>query len=177
MELTYYKNLKSNPHISIKVLSPLIKRGVREQKAYIASGLYIGELSYSFAFDPSTMALTIEWREENDTYKRKIRIESERSNLPSLRDSLVYFFICPQTGHKSRILYKVGSFFWCRRAFRAVYPQQMESRRNRAISYRDEPYRKYGKKYYRGKLTPYGVRCQRYELRELNVLRQIKELL
>ena len=178
MELTYYKTLKSNPHFSLKDLSPLIKRGVTEQKAYIASGLPLGGLSYSFAFDPSTMELTIEWTDEDEeTYKRKIQIVAERSNLPSLNGSVVYYFVCPRTGHKSRILYKVGSYFWSRRAFKAVYPQQMESRHSRAISYREEPYRKHGKEYYRGKLTPYGKRCIRYEVREQSIFGELEKFL
>ena len=53
----------------------------------------------------------------------------------------------------------------------------MESRHSRAISYREEPYRKHGKEYYRGKLTPYGKRCIRYEVREQSIFGELEKFL
>lgn len=178
MELTYFKQIQANPHFTLKNFSLLIKLGVAEQKEYIARDILLGDILYSVSFNPKKMELSIEWIDEDDeSYKREIQIVAKRSNLPSLSSSVVYYFICPQTGQKSRILYKVGSYFWSRRALKAVYPLQQMSRRNRLLAYREEPYRRHGKRNYRGKATPYGKRCTRYESVEDAKARELDRLL
>lgn len=124
------------------------------------------------------MELTISFEDEDGKkIERNIQVLEERSNLPSLSGSKVYYFICPRQGVKCRILYRVGSYFWSRRAFNAVYPVQMESRQGRQIRYREEPYRRNGKHYYRGKITPYGKRCIRFEQHEEGALEAMGKLL
>lgn len=176
MNIIYYKTLKSNPYFSLKDVSILIKKGVIEEKISKTRTVYLGGMPYRFSFNPSIMTLTIEWEDEA-IYRQDIHIIAESSNLPSQSSSNVYYFVCPGTGLKCRTLYKIGSYFLSRRAFYAIYPQQMKSKRKRIISYREKPYRKNGKEYYRGKLTPYGKRCIRYENRENRLYEELEKYL
>ena len=70
-------------------------------------------------------------------------------------------------------------FYWdyeaSRYAFCHVYSYQNESRINRLLSSfgkNDSPERKYGKKTYKGKVTPYGKRVSKYysKLHRFNVM-------
>lgn len=85
---------------------------------------------------------------------------------------VVRFFTCPATHTLCSKLYFVGGWFVSRRAIHgAMYRTQTKSKLWRLMPdgfLRDDfiPYRRHGKPYYRGKLTPYGKRIQRYIARE-----------
>ncbi len=87
----------------------------------------------------------------------------------NLGKGVVRFFLCPITHKPCRKLYLYGDRFVSRRAMRGVlYRDQAETKIARLIPFamnNDEtnPYRRYGKPYYRGKITPYGKRLERYE--------------
>lgn len=54
-----------------------------------------------------------------------------------------------------------------KRLTQRIEVEQQESHRDRIKTYDDDaPYRAYGKQYYRGKLTPYGKRVQRWQEKE-----------
>ena len=59
-----------------------------------------------------------------------------------------------------------GGGFSGRKALKkALYALQLDSHKYRYVNYPPEgkePFKRYGKKYYRGKLTPYGRKCKRY---------------
>lgn len=167
MRITYYRDLYSNLHFSLSLVAPLIRKAVEVGKfCYTAEAITKNDYSLRFSFDPSTMELTIKCKEgDGEEFEQKVKVIAEKSNLPSLSGSKVYYFICPRQGVKCRKLFKIGSYFWSRRAFKASYPNQRESRNNREIAFVEDPTRKGGKEYYRGKLTPYGRRLQRYDER------------
>ena len=85
-----------------------------------------------------------------------------------------YYFVCPDTGQPCRKLYLVEGKFVSRAAFRPLYEQQTLSRQARQdgnawlFGYAKlenllaEKYRRYT---YRGKLTPYGRRCEKLNAR------------
>lgn len=172
--ITYYKNLNSNPHFTLRNFAPLIKGAIKEGKEMCyTKPLELGEVNYIISFEPKKMMFTIAWTEKGEKYEYKVKVLQERSNLPSLSGSMVYYFVCPRTGQKARVIYRVGNYFWSRRALRTRYYLQTQSRSSRTTSYREDPYRKYGKEYYRGKLTPYGKRLLRYDEHEQ---KQVSEL-
>lgn len=168
MEITYNSYLKANPHFTMRNLAVLIKKSIDEETPYRIENIELGGLKYTISFnpEPDEYKLQIKWVEDGETYKRDIYVRAERSNLPTLKDSYVYYFLCPRTGRKCRTLYKIGCYFWSRSSFRHHYSGQNQSHYDRVISAREEPYKRYGKKMYKGKLTPYGKRCMRYQIRE-----------
>ena len=178
MEITYYKQIQANPHFTLRNFLPLIKKSMEDGVKYgYTTPVELGGVAYSISFEPQHMKLTIAWSEDGEKYSREIRVVQRESNLPSCSGSYVYYFLCPRTLQQARVLYRVGSFFWSRRAFKAVYPLQMVSKHNRDIGAREEPYRRNGKEYYRGKLTPYGKRCIRYEKHEERQLQALQHFL
>lgn len=110
------------------------------------------------------LTLSYVYNDEHMSYN--VPIVERRSNLGR---GVVRFFLCPTTNTLCRKLYLVDGRFVSRRAIHgAMYRNQTKSRRWRNIAdgwMRDDfiPYRRYGKPLYRGKLTPYGKRIQRYE--------------
>ena len=87
----------------------------------------------------------------------------------NLGKGVVRFFLCPITHKPCRKLYLYGDRFISRRAMRgAMYRSQVKSKLDRVMPSgwgTDDfiPYKRYGKMYYRGRLTPYGKRIKRYE--------------
>lgn len=164
MRATYYRHINSNPHFRMREdFLSLIKYGITEDEdCKYSEPLKLGGIEYTVSFSPLLMRLELAWTEDGEQFSRDIYVKREQSNLPSCRESSVYYLLCPLTGRKCRKIYRIGSYFCSRKAFRHVYPQQMESRLYRDISYRDEPFKRYGKEYYKGKLTPYGKRVSKY---------------
>ena len=165
----YYKHIDSNPHFYLRDVSPLLRLALREKKfVNLPNAFSLGGITYTIGFDSQRGELTLRWEEGDGHHTQRIRVEGEPSNIPSLSGSYVYYFICPRTGTKCRVLYKMAEGGFCgRKALpKALYALQMESKSVRYIHYPldgKEPYKPYGKEYYRGKLTPYGRKCQRYE--------------
>ena len=109
---------------------------------------------------------------EGEHRKVTVSLCSEPSNLGK---GQVWYFLCPYTGRKCRTLFLNGKVIASRYAFCHVYSYQNESRINRLLSSfgkNDSPERKYGKKTYKGKVTPYGKRVSKYysKLHRFNVM-------
>ena len=124
-------------------------------------------LDYTIYFKPEvktsggSLSLTLRWEDEGEQHSQTIPIVREESHLIS--GSFVYFFLCP-FGYKAKKLFYIGSSFRSRRAFSHRYYRQNLSRQRREVSKGsgDSPYRRYGKEYYKGRITPYGKRCKRF---------------
>lgn len=165
----YYTQLNANPHFSLRLVSTLIKRATREGIAYETENAFILDgIRYGASFEPQKGALTLRWTEEGRQHIQTIGIVGKPCNIHSLSGAYVYYFVCPLTNTKCRVLYKtIGDGFCGRKALpKALYPLQMNSHRTRYINYPpdgQQPYRRNGKTHYRGRLTPYGKRCQRHE--------------
>jgi hypothetical protein len=105
-----------------------------------------------------------------DTKQEEIRLMFKHSNLDPESKHGYYYFVCPVTGTCCRKLYNVGGQFVGRSAFRALYPNQAQSRKQRkqidllatlgALRYMDGG--KYRKEFYRGKPTRYRLRLEKY---------------
>lgn len=87
----------------------------------------------------------------------------------NIGNGVVRFFDCPITHELCRKLYLHGDMFVSRKAMKGVlYRCQAASKHERAMPSgwaSDDfiPFRRYGKTHYRGKLTPYGKRIERYQ--------------
>ena len=118
-----------------------------------------GRWELSCVFFPKRMELGLLLiNGDGQTIKQMVEIKEEDSNLNN--GSKVYYFLC--RGHKCRTLYSNGTGFYPRQVFRHCYQQQKLSHRDRIVRPKKEPYRAYGKEFYRGKLTPYGKRVRSY---------------
>lgn len=169
MRTTYYLQLDQNPQLRLRWFKPMIRRALESgQPVRLKSPVSIPGVGYTLSLRPEVrvernqIALYLRWEDCGERYFQRIDILRQRSNL--IAGSSVYYFFCQ--GYRSRKLFYLCGQFRSRRSFRHVYPEQMESHGDRAISYREEPYRKYGKPVYRGKLTPYGKKCDKYEQNE-----------
>lgn len=157
----YYAILQNNPCIPLRFLQELITRTVGGETGLVGK-FTLGGYEFEVSFSSEKMLLTLKWEPEKGEERiQRIRILSEESNLHN--GSSVYYFRCPVKGVKCRKLFYIGGCFMSRRAFYHKYPTQQRSHRDRIIMQRPEPYRRGGKRYYRGKLTPYGRRCEKYE--------------
>jgi hypothetical protein len=168
--LTYYRDLHYNPSIQLRWFVPLIKAAIETGKEVTTKEpLSLDGLENTITLTPvvairdGLITLTLEWRDEEQLYKQRVLILQEESNLKS--GSFVYYFLCPY-GYKSRQLFYINNGWRSRRSFRHSYSTQNQSHLQRSFNQLPEPYRKYGKKRYRGELTPYGRRCLRFEMKE-----------
>lgn len=165
----YYTQINANPHFSLRFVSPLLKAAFQKQQTIeLKNAFKLGDIVYTIGFNPKYKWLTLQWEEDGEPHRQTIGVAAYPSNIRSLSGTSVYYFICPHTRTKCRKLYKVeeGVFFSRKALRRTLYPIQMESKALRYVHYpleEQEPYKRYGKEYYRGKLTPYGKKCQRYE--------------
>ena len=102
--------------------------------------------------------------ERNMSYN--VYIYEQEANIGK---GVVRYFDCPITHNLCRKLYFNGSMFVSRKAMRgAMYRCQAMSKWQRTMGSgwaSDEfiPFKPYGKTHYRGKLTPYGKRIERYQ--------------
>lgn len=168
--MTYYRDLHYNPSIRLRWFVPLIKAAIETGKEVTTKEpLSLDGLENTITLTPvvairdGLITLTLEWRDEEQLYKQRVLILQEESNLRS--GSFVYYFLCPY-GYKSRQLFYINNGWRSRRSFRHSYSTQNQSHLQRSFNQLPEPYRKYGKKRYRGELTPYGRRCLRFEEKE-----------
>lgn len=112
--------------------------------------------------------LAIGWEEGGKEYTQWIPIVARPSNL--IKGSEVLYFNC--NGYLCRTLYTDGRGFHSRREFKHHYKTQSLSRKERLLYTMPNPTRKYGKKVYRGKLTPYGKRCERFSTQDDSWIRK-----
>lgn len=114
---------------------------------------------------------------DGEQITEKIRLMFKHSNLnPEGRDGY-YYFVCPVTGSCCRKLYYVGGRFVGRSAFRALYPKQAMSKRQRAeaayyealLLFDEIQGSRYRKDHYRGKPTPYRLRMEKHIRRNIEI--------
>lgn len=117
--------------------------------------------------DNTKMMLTLEYVINQEKQMRyNVTIIERAANIGK---GVVRFFLCPITHKPCRKLYLHDGMFVSRRALHgAMYRNQTESKWNRAIHngcFREDfvPYKRCGKPYYRGKITPYGKRIEKHQ--------------
>lgn len=123
-----------------------------------------GQSSISIKVDNIKMVMSLDYVVDGTkSMKYDVKIVTRTANIGR---GVVRYFVCPKTNNLCRKLYLNCGVFVSRKAMSgAMYQTQVDSKEMRF--YRQllsEPSkRKYGKEYYRGKLTPYGKRLRRYE--------------
>ena len=123
-----------------------------------------GQSSIHIKVDNIKMMMSLDYVVDGNTSMHyDIKIATRTANIGH---GVVRYFVCPKTNSLCRNLYLCGGMFVSRKAMSgAMYQTQAESKQMRL--WRQllvEPQkRKFGKEYYRGKLTPYGKRLRRYD--------------
>lgn len=125
--------------------------------------------SITVSVDNVENTVTFDYRLNGMRICYDVRIVERRSNLGR---GVVRFFSCPVTHALCRKLYLAGNVFMSRKAIRGgLYQAQAKSKLQRLMPIgflREDfiPYKRYGKPFYRGRLTPYGKRILRYTARD-----------
>ena len=126
-----------------------------------------GQSSIRIKVDNINNVMWLEYVVDGERHmKYRVSIIVREANIGK---GVVRFFECPRSYHLCRKLYLYGGMFVSRRAMSgAMYRSQTKSKLERAAHngcLREDfvPYKRYGKLYYRGRLTPYGKRIKRYE--------------
>lgn len=170
MRTTYNTILTQNPCICLRWFAPMIQAastgaGVRTTQPFSLQGLdYVLQIEAEMMKTYNdTYTLSLQWTDGDDICRQAVYIQGEERGL--LNGCKVYYFITPQGDRCKKLFYICGAFR-SRRSFFHRYYCQVESRLQRTINNTPEPYRRSGKRVYRGTLTPYGRRCERYEHRE-----------
>lgn len=117
-------------------------------------GVPFARFSYTHNGKPVTYDVALRWK---------------NSNLNTDTSNGYYYFVCPVTGSLCRNLYFVDGRFVSRQAFKALYPAQVESHRNRerlrywrdVMAADDLANDRYRRETYRGRLTPYGRKIEK----------------
>lgn len=179
MSNEYYPNIRFNFYLEVKRFAKLLDAVADRRTAidgFVETYRDIDGVSrrITYAIDATKMDagagllyLIPSWTdsETGKSLKQRIAVEQQESHL--IAGAHVYYFLCPVSYQRCKKLYLICNGFRCRKTFRHYYPQQHQSHRDRIRTYdEDAPYRAYGKQYYRGKLTPYGKRVQRWEEKE-----------
>lgn len=104
----------------------------------------------------------------------KIKLQFVPSNLPNRGNTGYYYFVCPLTGEYCRKLYLYKGTFVSRKAFRPLYWNQAMSHKQRkfespldwlllpSLMEKEMGSSAHRKTTYRGKLTPYGRKAERW---------------
>ena len=122
-------------------------------------------VSITFATDTRHDIALMLYQYEGEPVKEIIKLMFQQSNLNG-NGRGYYYFVCPVTGRRCRKLYLVNGRFVGRAAFRPLYPQQTQSRkqRNSTVSKRLElliavdryQRQRFRRETYKGKQTAYG---------------------
>lgn len=131
-----------------------------------------GTVTASISVTTDTRAIPIcyfNYRYDGEPKQDIIRLMFKHSNLNPEGNAGYYYFVCPVTGDCCRKLYNVGGRFVGRSAFKAIYPTQAASHKQRkslswfsALAQLDELQQsRYRKDFYRGKPTRYRLRWER----------------
>ncbi|GAA5043017.1 hypothetical protein GCM10011506_46050 [Marivirga lumbricoides] len=110
----------------------------------------------------TTPFIELDYKFNNEPRRYRVYLTAIPSNL---NNGEVYYFICPHTNKRCRILYQVAGYFYHREAFKnAMYDSQTLSKKNRSLmrwiaplllkpEYAQQLNKKYFKKTYSGKPT------------------------
>lgn len=186
MSKSYFLSIWLNFHFTVKTFAKLLDYAADSKTS--VDGLRIrykdvdgANREVGFSIDATTMDeetgifyIIPSWTDSETGQHLNQKIEVERQESHLVAGAHVYYFLCPVTHRRCKKLYLIGDGFRCSKAFRHYYPQQHKSHRDRIRVYDDDaPYRAKGKMYYRGELTPYGKRVQRWEEKEEQDFREL----
>lgn len=147
------------PRIQLSDIKELIRRqtGTNQKLMQLIT---LNNIEYRITVSIESKDVVFRWKFKDKDKEVKVKLKTEPSNLGN---GIVWYFLCPYTGHKCRKLFIDGNVVASRYAFAHVYNQSRESKIGRFFSglNRKNIDRKYGKQFYRGLLTPYGKRLRK----------------
>lgn len=132
-------------------------------------GEQTGQISLAVNTRSKTPYIELDYCYGKEHRNYKASLVSVPSNLGK---GNVWYFLCPNTGKRCRILYSVGGYFLHREAFKGcMYETQTYSARDRALcriaeitignAVYDELHSKYFRTHYAGKLTKRYLRLEK----------------
>ena len=119
-------------------------------------------ISFTYNADKSLLVLKYTYQ-STQSIEEPIKIVRTATNL---HKGLQCFALCPITGKKCRKLYLYGGLFVSRHAIPENYASSNQSKRQRLF---DKQFSyillseksKYRKEHYKGKITPFGKKCEK----------------
>lgn len=177
MSKTYFSSIWLNFHFTVKTFAKILDYAANRRASIKGIKIsykdaYGEQREVYFSIDAKQMDgetgifyIIPSWTDSETGKDLTQRIEVEQQESHLIAGAHVYYFLCPVLHRRCKKLYLIGDGFRCSRAFKHHYPQQNKSHVDRLYYeyHSPEPYRDNGKMYYRGKLTPYGKRVQKYE--------------
>jgi hypothetical protein len=161
-EMNEIIKLDKLPYLDMRSFKMVITGAHREGIANLP-----GKVQLFFEWSPETWLVTFRYSHGKRFRKLGVAVRKADTNLGV---GVMYWFVCPVTDRLCRKLFFVDGLLMSRFAMKkARYPCQyltaIDKVYHRNEKYQEPPYKRYGKPYYRGKLTPYGKRLIRYDER------------
>ena len=171
-------NIDEVGRIRLSNLRDLFIKAKERSGESISISFYLQGTIYKVSYSDGSDFLSFEMMDKDGTIRMiRVFLRTERSNLGT---GSVIYFLCPVTGHKCRKLFTDGRTIVSRYAFSHLYSYQRYSHRQRnlyGILVKDnDPFRKYGKVFYRGTLSRYGKSIDRYLYRMDKALTNFKRI-
>ena len=163
----YYIDIENNAHIEIRTIVPLIKTAIKEGTSTTKEPIKATGYSYTLQLQPTIsidkqgdITLTLEWEDDKEQLSQTISIKQEESFLKE--DEPLYSFIKKK--------------FRSNKEFKHRYKIQGKNRElKKEIAISKNPHKRYGKKRYKNKLTPYGRKCLKYKLARIEYFMKLFE--
>lgn len=113
------------PRIMLRDLREIISSGLKENKIKKVNASLDGR-RYVIVFRPLESEFNFLWEDDEGMWRhQRIYIVGENSNLNPA--SSVWYFVCPHTGKKCRILYAFENLITSRHAFPHTYSSRKKS--------------------------------------------------
>ena len=164
-----------NAHIEVKHFLPLIKAAMQGKNDIENKPILVEGIDYALRIEPSVkiskqgkITLTLKWKDGDEQHTQNIAIKRVESHLV-VGTNNYYFDTTGSSKHKKLFYIQYG--FKGSDEFEHTYRTQKRSHNQRKIAIPKSPYRKNGKRFYKGEFTPYGKRCVKYEVARLEALK------
>lgn len=119
------------PRVTLRNLKGIISEGFQTDKQQ-ALRFRLGGLRYVVEFIPCEYELLFKWTDEDGCErKQKVYLYGSESNL--LKETYVWYFVCPATGRHCRKLYTDGRRLVSRYAFPHTYSDRNLSHKTRRL--------------------------------------------
>lgn len=146
------------------------------------NGEETASIGFSIRMGETKGYLELDYNYKKEPIKYRVPIVSKPSNLGK---GLIWYFVCPHTGKHCKKLYLVGGYFLHREAFKGcMYESQTRSKNGRQIAEMakaifgndDSIYKRYFKKYYKGKPTKRYLKYLEFQEKEGRLLKKAQAM-
>lgn len=145
---------------------------------WIRNGVKTGSILIQSFINHSQPHIKLSYTNNSKDFDYQVLLEKVESNLKP--GSYFYYFICSFSKKRAHKLYKAGSYFKSRHAFKYMYDIQTESHLDRGFNeilgnsnklykLKQELLKSYRKKHYRGELTPLARKIERLSYKDISL--------